>query len=74
MLFVCTGNSARSPIAEALLRHHGADHIERDQRRHPPQAALHPHAVRVLREQFGIDISQQRPQHLDTLTGAGSTT
>jgi protein-tyrosine-phosphatase len=30
---------------------------------------MHPHAVRVLRETVGIDISGRRPQNLDTLAG-----
>ena len=34
-----------------------------------PKRHLHPNAVRVLRETFGIDISDQRPRHLDTLAG-----
>jgi protein-tyrosine-phosphatase len=34
-----------------------------------PKCLLHPNTVRVLREMFGIDISNQRPQHLDTLAG-----
>jgi ArsR family transcriptional regulator, arsenate/arsenite/antimonite-responsive transcriptional repressor / arsenate reductase (thioredoxin) len=67
VLFVCTGNSARSPIAEALLRHHSADHISVTSAGNRPKRHLHPNAVRVLREMFGIDVSTQRPQHLDTL-------
>ena len=67
VLFVCTGNSARSPIAEALLRHHAADHITATSAGNRPKQHLHPNTVRVLRETYGIDISHQRPQHLDTL-------
>jgi protein-tyrosine-phosphatase/DNA-binding transcriptional ArsR family regulator len=68
VLFVCTGNSARSPIAEALLRHHTADHVTVTSAGNRPKADLHPNTVRVLREAFGIDVSGQRPQHLDALT------
>ena len=32
-----------------------------------PKPHLHPNAVRVLRDEFGIDISGQQPRHLDTL-------
>src|SRR4051812_34761387 len=67
VLFVCTGNSARSPIAEALLRHHAADRITAASAGSRPKPSLHPHAIRVLRETFGIDISTQRPQPLDAL-------
>ncbi len=69
VLFVCTGNSARSPIAEALLRHHTAAHVTVTSAGNRPKRDLHPNAVRVLRETFGIDVSDQRPQHVDALAG-----
>ena len=69
VLFVCTGNSARSPIAEALLRHHTASRVEAISAGSRPKPRLHPHAVRVLHEQHGIDIADQHPRHLDTLAG-----
>jgi ArsR family transcriptional regulator, arsenate/arsenite/antimonite-responsive transcriptional repressor / arsenate reductase (thioredoxin) len=69
VLFVCTGNSARSPIAEALLRHHAAGHVTVTSAGNRPKRHLHPNAIRVLREMFGIDVSDRRPQHLDTLAG-----
>ena len=67
VLFVCTGNSARSPIAEALLRHHSADGVTVCSAGIRPKPRLHPNTVRVLRGRFGIDVANQRPQHLDTL-------
>lgn len=69
VLFVCTGNSARSPIAEALLRHHAAGRVRVASAGTRPAPHVHPLAVRVLGEEFGIDISAQRPRHLDTLAG-----
>lgn len=73
VLFVCTGNSARSPIAEALLRCHTADRITAGSAGNRPKPSLHPHTIRVLRETFGIDISTQRPQHLDAVARRGFT-
>jgi ArsR family transcriptional regulator, arsenate/arsenite/antimonite-responsive transcriptional repressor / arsenate reductase (thioredoxin) len=67
VLFACTGNSARSPIAEALLRSHGG--VEVTSAGSHPKQETHPLAVRVLREQFGIDIAGRRPRHLGSLTG-----
>jgi ArsR family transcriptional regulator, arsenate/arsenite/antimonite-responsive transcriptional repressor / arsenate reductase (thioredoxin) len=67
VLFVCTGNSARSPIAEALLRHHAADRVTVASAGTRPRDQVHPHAVRVLSESFGIDIAGQRPQSIDGL-------
>ena len=69
VLFVCTGNSARSPIAEALLRHHGAGRVTVTSAGSRPRPRLHPNTIRVLREAFGIDVSGQHPRHLDTLAG-----
>jgi protein-tyrosine-phosphatase len=69
VLFVCTGNSARSPIAEALLRHRTGGQVEVASAGSRPKPRLHPHAVRVLHDEFGIDITGQRPRHLDTVTG-----
>ncbi|MEU4409013.1 ArsR family transcriptional regulator [Streptosporangium sp. NPDC023963] len=69
VLFVCTGNSARSPIAEALLRHRGGGHLEVASAGSHPRPSLHPDAVRALREGHGIDLGDRRPRHLDTLAG-----
>jgi protein-tyrosine-phosphatase/DNA-binding transcriptional ArsR family regulator len=69
VLFVCTGNTGRSPIAEALLRRHTAGHVEASSAGSRPGPRLHPGGVRILRDQYGIDVGDQRPRHLDTLTG-----
>ena len=69
VLFVCTGNSARSPIAEALLRHHTAEHVTVTSAGSRPKPRLHPNTIRVMRDAFDIDIANQQPRHLDTLTG-----
>jgi ArsR family transcriptional regulator, arsenate/arsenite/antimonite-responsive transcriptional repressor / arsenate reductase (thioredoxin) len=69
VLFACTGNSARSPIAEALLRHRTASRVEVASAGSHPKPCVHPDAARVLRNEYGIDISDRSPRHLDTMTG-----
>lgn len=69
VLFACTGNSARSPIAEALLRHRAAGHVSVTSAGSHPKPNLHPNTVRVLHEDYEIDIADQRPRHLDTVAG-----
>ncbi|TDC54057.1 ArsR family transcriptional regulator [Actinomadura sp. KC345] len=69
VLFTCTGNSARSPIAEALLGRRTGGHVEVASAGSHPKQRLHPWAVRVLREGHGIDVTDRRPRHLDTVTG-----
>jgi len=67
VLFVCTGNSARSAIAEALLRHRTAGHVSVTSAGTRPKPSLHPNTVRVLRETHGIDVGDRRPRQLDSL-------
>jgi ArsR family transcriptional regulator, arsenate/arsenite/antimonite-responsive transcriptional repressor / arsenate reductase (thioredoxin) len=68
VLFVCTGNSARSPIAEALLRRHADSHVTATSAGSRPKGHLHPHTVQLLRDGYGIDVSRQRPRHLNSLS------
>ena len=63
VLFLCTGNSARSQIAEALLEHMSEGTIEAASAGSNPKP-LHAHAVRVMHKR-GIDISTNRTKHLD---------
>lgn len=62
VLFLCTGNSARSQMAEAFLRQRTDGRVDvRSAGSHPK--ALHPNAVRVMAE-HGIDISHCATKHL----------
>jgi len=65
VLFVCSGNSARSPIAEALLRHRAGSRVRVSSAGIHPKDRIPRHVVRVLLEQYGIDIDGQLPRPLD---------
>lgn len=67
VLFLCTGNSSRSQMAEAIAAHLGGEGIEAASAGSHPKA-LHPDAVRAMRER-GLDISGHRPKHLDEFAG-----
>jgi ArsR family transcriptional regulator, arsenate/arsenite/antimonite-responsive transcriptional repressor / arsenate reductase (thioredoxin) len=62
VLFLCTGNSARSQMAEALAQARSGGTIDAFSAGSSPKA-LHPNAVRAMREQ-GIDIDGHRTKHL----------
>jgi len=64
VLFLCTGNSARSPMAAALLRHRAGSRVEVLSAGSDPKP-LHPHAIRALGG-YGIDLTGHRPRHLTT--------
>ncbi len=67
VLFLCTGNSARSQIAEALLAHAAGGRVEVASAGSQPKP-LHPNAVRVMRT-YGIDVTGARSKHLHELAG-----
>jgi len=67
VLILCTGNSARSQMAEGLLRHAGGDRYEVFSAGTRP-VGLNPNAVRAMAE-FGIDISGHRSKSVDELSG-----
>jgi arsenate reductase (thioredoxin) len=67
VLFVCTGNSARSQIAEALLRDFGGAEFETDSAGTEPKG-VNPYTVRVLGE-IGIDWSEARAKSVTEFIG-----
>ena len=66
VLFLCTGNSARSQIAEALVEHRSAGTVEARSAGSRPKP-LHPNAVRVMAER-GLDISGRPTKSLGRFT------
>lgn len=65
VLFLCTGNSARSQMAEALLRQLSKDRIDVYSAGSAPQPAVHPVARSVLEEKFGIDAHGLHPKNMN---------
>jgi ArsR family transcriptional regulator, arsenate/arsenite/antimonite-responsive transcriptional repressor / arsenate reductase (thioredoxin) len=63
VLFLCTGNSARSQMAEALVRARSGGQVEAHSAGSRPKP-LHPNAVRVMHEEFGIDLAGHQSKHL----------
>ena len=66
VLFLCTGNSCRSQMAEGWARHLKPDSIEPYSAGISPKG-LDPRAVAVMRE-AGVDISGQSSKHIDQLS------
>jgi arsenate reductase (thioredoxin) len=67
VLFVCTGNSARSIMAEALLRHHGGDEFEVHSAGTDPRG-INPLTLKVLAD-AGIDASFARSKSVNEYLG-----
>lgn len=67
VLFVCTHNSARSQMAEALLQAADGDRFEVASAGTEPRG-VHPLAVRVMQE-IGLDISHHSSTHVDEMEG-----
>ena len=63
VLILCTGNSARSQMAEGLLRHDAGDRFEVESAGTNP-GHVRPEAIAAMRE-IGIDISSHRSKHVD---------
>jgi ArsR family transcriptional regulator, arsenate/arsenite/antimonite-responsive transcriptional repressor / arsenate reductase (thioredoxin) len=67
VLFLCTHNSARSQMAEGLLRRVGGDQVEVFSAGSEP-TSIHPLAIKVM-SGTGIDLRQHRSKHLSEYVG-----
>ena len=71
VIFICTGNSCRSQIAEGLLKEKAGNKFNVYSAGSNP-SRLHPAAVSVM-EEWGIDISHQKSEHLNEYINRKST-
>jgi arsenate reductase len=67
VLFLCTGNSARSQMAEAFLRKYAGDRFEAHSAGLEPKG-VNPFTIQAMQE-VGIDISDQTSKGVDTYLG-----
>ena len=65
ILFLCTGNSARSIFGEYLIRKLGKGRFKSYSAGADPRPQVNPYALRVLQESFKIDASDARPTSWD---------
>ena len=66
IVFLCTGNSCRSQIAQGWAKHLKSDTIEAYSAGVAPASAVSHRAIEVMKE-VGVDISGQKPKHIDDL-------
>ena len=67
VLILCTGNSARSQMAEGLLRHDAGDAFDVESAGAKP-GTVRPEAIKAMQE-VGIDISGHRSKNVDEFDG-----
>ena len=68
VLFLCTGNSCRSQMAEGFLRAWAGERFEVYSAGLEPKAEVHPRAIEVMRE-VGVSIVGQVPKSVDEYLG-----
>jgi len=65
VLFLCTGNSARSIFAEYLMRRIGEGRFDAYSAGSDPTGRVNPFAIEVLRDQYHMDVSKARSKSWD---------
>ena len=68
VLFLCTGNTCRSQMAEGILRRIGGDRYEVFSAGFRPSGRVHPLAIQAM-DEFGQDISKYRSKSLEEFAG-----
>jgi len=71
VLFLCTGNSARSILGEYLLRQIGGARFETFSAGSFPTGTVNPFAIAVLKESYQIDASKARSKSWEEFEGVG---